>query len=201
MAIEDIVKKIISDAEQKVKQIINSYTEEAKKIISEKEKELKKKEITEKERIDRASENLKARTVQIAELELRKEILNEKQKIIEQVFEKAEEMIYTMPKEKYIEFIKNKLIQYIETGNEEIIVGEKDKEIITPTFIEELNKEVKAKLRENADLKISNEHTNIEKGVILKQGKIRINCSIKSLMKEAREKCEEKVVKILFKEK
>jgi len=201
MAVEDIVKKIISDAEKKAEEIINSHKKEADNIIAEKKKELKKKEAAEKERIDKEMESLKARTVQIAELELRKKILEEKQKLIQQVFEKVEEKIYKMPKEKYVDFIKNKIVQYIETGNEEIIVGNKDKDIITTALIDSLNKELKSKLQENGNLKISNEKADIEKGFILKQGKIRVNCSLDSILKEAREKCEEEVVKILYKEK
>ncbi|MBN1898659.1 MAG: V-type ATP synthase subunit E [Spirochaetes bacterium] len=201
MAVEDIVKKIITDAEQEAEKIIGSYKKQADKLLSQKKKELKKTQQESEEMIEREAENLKQRTFQIAQLEMRKKVLEEKQKIIENIFIKVKEKIYHMPKEAYLDFIKNKIISYIETGDEEIIVGKQDEDIITASFIESVNQDLKSKLREKTKLKISGEKTDMDKGFILKQGKIRINCSIETLMSEARERCKEDVVNALYKEK
>ncbi len=198
MAVEDIVKKIVSDAQKKAETIINSYKAEADKIIKEKTAELEKRRKEEKAKIKKEVESHKLRAIQIANLEMRKKILSEKQKLIQKVFQKAEDSVKNMPEKEYKEFIKNKIISFIETGNEEIIVGNQDKNIITNAFVEDLNNELKNKLREKANLKISTDKTEIDKGFILKHGKIRVNCSLDSFMKEAREESEEKVVQILF---
>jgi len=146
MAIQDIVKSIIDEANEKAEKIISEYQEKAKKLISEKKLELEKKKEVEIKKIDEEANNYKMRKLQIAELEARKKILEAKQKLIEKVFENVKEKFYKMPKNEYLNFIKNKIIKYTNTGEEEIIIGTDDKNIITSDFIENLTKELKEKL-------------------------------------------------------
>ncbi len=200
MAVEDIVKKIISDAEAKSDSIQQEYKKQSDEIKSQKTDELKQREISEKNRLDNEAEDHYKRLIQMAELEMRKEVLDLKQKLISDVFQKVEEKIISMPKEDYQEFIEAKIIEYIQTGEEEIVISKNDKERINNEFIESINKKLKDKLKEKGNLKLSKETADIKAGFLLKFDKIQYNSSLKSMLRELRDTSETEIVKKLFKE-
>ncbi len=200
MAVEDIIKKIIKDAEDKAESILLEYKRQADDIKAKKKNLLKGTEEAEKKKIEQDADNHYKRLVQMAELKMRKEVLDLKQKLITDVFQKVEERIVSMPKEDYQSFIEKKIIEYIQTGREEIIISENDKNRITEDFIDRLNKKLKEKLREEGSLKLSDESADIKAGFILKSGKIQYNSSLESMLRELREKGEAEIVKKIFKE-
>lgn len=200
MAVEDIVKKIIKDSEGKAESILLEYKKQADDIKEEKKSLLKGTEEAEKKKIEQDADNHYKRLVQMAELQMRKEVLDLKQKLITDVFQKVEERIVSMPKDDYQSFIEKKIIEYIQTGREEVIISENDKNRITEDFIEKLNKKLKEKLREEGDLKLSDKSADIKAGFILKSEKIQYNSSLESMLRELREKDEAEIVKKIFKE-
>ncbi|MDD5066003.1 MAG: V-type ATP synthase subunit E [bacterium] len=198
MALEDIVKKILSEAENEARQILDEARKEADKIIRENKQSLQDLEKKEKVRIDQESEEYRKRLVQMADLEMRKELLSLKQQLVADVFKIVEDRILSLPREDYQEFIANKIIEIIETGTEEIVLTEKDKERITPDFVEKINSRLKEKLREKGQLKIAGETIPIKGGFILRSEKVQYNNSVESILKELREKIEPDIVKKLF---
>ncbi|MBU1075646.1 MAG: V-type ATP synthase subunit E [Spirochaetes bacterium] len=200
MAVEDIIKKIISDAEEKAGTILKEYKEQADKLIAGQKQELEKKDTSEKKRIDQEAEDHYKRLIQMAELEMRKSILDLKQRLILDVFTKVEEKISSMPKEDYQKFIENKIMDYIQTGSEVVIISKNDKERITGDFIDMINKKLKDKLHQEGSLKLSKETAPIKAGFILKSDKIQFNSSLESMLRELREKSESEIVNKFFKE-
>lgn len=200
MAVEDIVKKIIKEAEEKAQSVMDEYKTEADKIKKEKKEWLKAFEDQEKEKIEQDADDHNKRLIQMAELEMRKDILDLKQKLITDVFLKVEDKILSMPKDDYQKLIENMIIKYIHTGDEEILISEHDKDRITSDFIDKINKKLKDKLKEEGKLKLSKEYANIKAGFLLKSDKIQYNSSLESMLRELREQSESEIVKKLFKE-
>ncbi len=200
MATNDIVKKIISDAEEKAESILAEYKKEADELKEKRKRELEKEKEESLKKIELEAENHKKRLIQMANLEIRKDILNFKQKMVEEVFKKVFESILQTPTDKYLEYIEKKIISAITTGDEKVIVGKKDKDRITIQFINEINKKLKEKLREEGKLSVAEEEADFEAGFILKGEKIQINNSIENVLKDLKERVESDIVNKLFKE-
>ena len=197
MTIKDINDKIISDAKIQAKKIIDQAEDNATNIIKKGEKEADnvKKAILYK--INQEASLKKGKILTEANLEARKTILLEKQKIMEDVFAKALESIVRLNNQDYLHFIKKLILDNIESGDETIFTGSLDKNKISKDFIEEINKELKTKGKKG-ELKLSTSHLPIKGGIIIGSGAIRKNISLGLLLKNIREELEMQISKLLF---
>ena len=197
MTIKDINNKIISDARIQAEKIIAQAEDNANNIIKKGEKETDniKNIILYKNKQEASLKKSKILTE--ANLEAKKTILFEKQKIIEDVFDKALESILKLSDKEYHSFIKKLILDNIEIGNETIFIGSSDQRKISESFIEDINKELKSK-GEKGELKLSASHLPIKGGVVIGSGKIRKNISLELLLKNVREESEMQISKNLF---
>lgn len=186
---ESYQKKILEikkEQEQKISSIFQSVSYE-QELIKEQIKEISKREIEEN----------KKRKLAIVYLELRKEILQVKQKIIEEIFKKAYQIIINLDLDKYLKLIKKLIKNNAETGEEEIVFSLNDKERISKTFIEEINQELK-KEGKRGNLILSNKNHQGEGFLLLYKDEKIINCTFKTIFDKIKEDLETKVSKILF---
>jgi V/A-type H+-transporting ATPase subunit E len=197
MTIKDINNKIISDARIQAEKIIAQAEDNANNIIKKGEKEADniKNVILYKNRQE--SFLKKSKILTEANLKAKKTILLEKQNIIEDVFDKALEIILKLNDREYHNFIKKLILDNIEIGDETIFIGSSDQRKISQSFIEDINKELKSK-GEKGELKLPASHLTIKGGVIIGSGKIRKNISLELLLKDVREESEMQISKILF---
>jgi len=197
MTIKDINDKIISDAKIQANKIIDQAEDNATNIMKKGEKEADnvKKAILYK--INQEASLKKSKILTEANLEAKKTILLEKQKIMEDVFAKALESIVKLSNQDYLHFIKKMILDNIESGDETIFTGALDKNKISKDFIEEINKELKTKGKKG-ELKLSTSHLLIKGGIIIGSGVIRKNISLELLLKNIREELEMQISKLLF---
>ncbi|MBA7551648.1 V-type proton ATPase subunit E [subsurface metagenome] len=197
MTIKDINNKIISDARIQAEKIITQAEDNANNIIKKGEKEANniKNAILYKNKQEASLKKSKILTE--ANLKAKKTILLEKQKIIEDVFDKALEIILKLNVKEYHNFIKKLILDNIEIGDETIFIGSSDQRKISESFIEDINKEIKSK-GEKGVLKLSTSYLPIKGGIIIGSGKIRKNISLELLLKDVREESEMQISNILF---
>ena len=86
------------------------------------------------------------------------------------------------------------LVESVETGTEEVIVGKADKGIIDSKVISAANK----KLGRKGNLTLSKTSGSMAGGFILRRGKVDLNLSFDGLVEHAREGLETEVAKLLF---
>ena len=89
------------------------------------------------------------------------------------------------------------ILDNVETGEETIFIDHLDRKKISKSFIEDINKELKAK-GEKDKLKLSTSYLPIKGGVVLGDSKIRKNISMEFLLKKIREELEIQLSKDLF---
>lgn len=197
MTIKDISEKIISDAKIQADKIIAQAEDNASNIIKKGRKEADniKKMILYK--INQESSLKKSKILTEANLESKKTILLEKQKIMEDVFGNSLESILKLDDKDYHNFIKKLILGNIEKGDETIFIGFPDKNRISKDFIQDINKELKAKGKKG-ELRLSNSYLPIKGGIIIGSGTIRKNISLELLLKNVREESEIQMSKILF---
>ena len=197
MTIKDISEKIISDARIQADKIIAQAKDNANNIIKKGKKEADNIKNVILYKYNQEASLRKSKILTEANLEARKIILSEKQKIIENVFNKASESILKLDVKDYRNIIKKMILNNIETGDETIFIDHSDQKKISESFIEDINKELKSK-GEKGELKLSTSYLSIKGGVVIGSGKIRKNISLEFLLKKIREELEIQISKDLF---
>jgi len=197
MTIKDINEKIISDAKIQADKIIAQAEDKANNIIKKGKKEADNIKNLILHRYNQEASLKKSKILTEANLEAKKIILSEKQKIIEDVFNKASESILKLEDKDYRNIIKKMILDNIETGDETIFIDHSDRDKISESFIEDINKELKSK-GEKRELKLSTSYLPIKGGVVIGSGKIRKNISLEFLLKKIREELEIQISKDLF---
>jgi len=197
MALEDILRKIEEDARREADKILSEARARAEEILHSAEQEAERIRENLLEEARREAQTHKSRLISMAQLDMRKEILQEKQNLIDQVFQIALERLLRMEDEEYRELIREMLKQVVEHGDEEIILCERDKPRISQGFIQALNKELESEGK-LGKLSIAEETGDFSGGFILRRGKIELNNSFDALLQAAKDEMRSELSQILF---
>lgn len=196
-SINNLTGKILEEAKVKKEEFIKEAKEDGKKILDKKTAEAK---IIEKNTIEKAKRESVIRRERIlsnAELKVRNEKLQSKQKIIEKVLEKSLEKLSSLSKEEYLYYIKERILNLPIDGDEKIIINLKDKLLITEDFINEINSEL-VKRGKLGGLSLSDETRDFKAGFILEKNGIEINNSFQALISSMKDELEYEVARVLF---
>ncbi len=194
------------EAEQVVEKILADARAEADKI----KKQADEKEAGEQDKLSQQLDDYKKQTgilaqqagkdekshiLAAARMNIAKEYLAEKRKILDEVFEQARQQLQNLPDEDYHTLIKKLLLEAVETGDEEVVVDTNEARI-SEELIKEINKQLSSDRKSN--LKLSDQRQDIGAGFILTRGKIKTNVSIGVLLDQARKELEIQLAKELF---
>lgn len=185
MALEDIIKKIKKETEEKIKEIKERSKKEIEKIEEEYKKEIEKKK---KEILDLAKENEEKRIescrIQLS-METKNLLLKKKNEILDEVYNKVLEKLSSLNENDYLKLILNLLKDCPENG--EIIPAKGKEKIIQKAILESRKK-----------IRLSHQSLPIKGGFIFTSEDLEIDNSFENLIKIIREKTEIEVAKILF---
>ena len=189
MSLEDIKKKIISDAEQKKSDLLEAAEKQSAAII-EQAKKLAKQYADEhaKSALSQA-ENLERGLVIDARRQLANEILARKRVRIEQTFTNAKAEFISSSN--YVEVMKSLVIKSISSKKEEIILGQNEK-ALDQKWLDSVNQ------ASSGSLTFSKEKGDFVGGVMLKEDDTAINITIDTLFSLLRENAEKPIADILF---
>jgi V/A-type H+-transporting ATPase subunit E len=193
MDAEQVISKILSDAQAEAVKIRHDAEEKEKAEQTQFDSQLKEYQTQTDELAKKAGEDKKSHILAAARMEIAKEFLAEKRKLLDDVFEKAQKQIETMPDNEYRQIMGKLMASAVETGDEEVAVDNNEKRI-NEEFIGEVNRQLGGK----GHLKLSGRRETIGGGFILARGKIKTNASIPVLLEEARKELETELAKELF---
>jgi V/A-type H+-transporting ATPase subunit E len=197
MEAEQVVEKILADAKTEAdkikKQAEDQDAAEQAKLTEQLDEYKKQTEILAK----KAGEDEKSHVLAAARMDIAKQYLAEKRKILGEVFEQARRQLQDLPDEEYRALIKKLILDAVETGDEEVVVDTKEKRI-DREFIKKINSELAS--GKKGDLRLSDQKQDIGAGFILKRGKIKTNVSMEVLLGQARKELEIELAKELFSE-
>ena len=185
MAIEDVIARITQSANDKKSEILREAEQEKNKIMSEWQKNAADFYEIERRKAEHDADNEKRSIVLARRLELRKELLSAKQKIIDDALQKAFEKMTKMPEKEYQSFLE-KLMKETAAGGEEVLCKKEDQSL--------LEKVIKSSGKK---VTLSKETREISGGFILKNGKIETNVSLETLFETKRNDLEQEVGKLL----
>lgn len=190
--VKNITSKILKDAEAGKENILAAAEEEKNKILSKKASSANEiaQEILQKAEADAKSK--KERVISSAKLKVRNNKLAAKQEIIDEVFEKSINKLTELSKEQFLNFVKNSILSMNLAGKQTLILNETGLKFVDDSFIDELNKEVKATIA------LSKTAGNFKGGFILENNGIEINSTYEALVSSLRDELEFEVAQVLF---
>lgn len=194
------------DAEQVIKKILSEANNEAAKIKAEADEKQAAEQSKLAEQLSeykkqsgilakKAAEEKKEHLLAAARMDIAKEYLAAKRKILDEVFEKAQEQMQSLHDDEYIRLMTKLMLDAVETGDEEVIVDKNEKRI-DQKFIKHINRELGPGFKGN--LRLADEKQNLGAGFILRRGKIKTNVSLDVLLERARKELEIELAKELF---
>jgi len=128
-------------------------------------------------------------------MNIAKEHLAEKNKILDEVFDQARQQLQSLPDEQYRRLVTNLILEAVETGDEEVIIDKEEKRI-DAALIDQVNSKLASDRKGN--LKLSEDKMPLGGGFILRRGKVKTNVSFDVLLSRARKELEIELAKELF---
>ncbi|TES92572.1 MAG: hypothetical protein E3J87_05130 [Candidatus Cloacimonadota bacterium] len=184
--------KILSDAKSDAEKIIK----EAKNRVSEILKQAEKRTKDIEQETKNISEDVKRRELERrlseARMASRVNLLQEKRKIIDSVFDEAKKRLLSLRKEEYITFISRMIKEEATGDNFSFILAEAD----VKKFGEGIFKEILEKL--NFKENVTFEKGGFEGGCILRKEKYEFNATMDTVLGRIKEQLESKLAKTLF---
>lgn len=188
-----VTEKILSDAQADAEKIKKEADEKETSEQAELAEQLDEYEKQTEVLAQKSGEERKMRLLAAARMEIAKDFLGEKRKILDEVFEQAKIQFTNLPDEEYRNVMAQLMKKATESGDEEVIIDKKEKRIN-----DKLINQVNQQLGNKGNLKLSKEKGNLGAGFILKRGKIKNNVSLQVLLEQARKELEIELAKELF---
>ena len=195
MGAEEVVEKILADARAEADKITKAADEKEAAEQAQLDEHLDEYKKQTEALAKKAGADKKAHLLAAARMDIAKEYLGKKRKILDEVFARAEKKLKGLPDKEYCELMENLMLEAVETGDEEVIVDKKETRI-DQNFIKQINRKLGPGYQGN--LRLSSEKQDIRAGFILRRGKIKNNVSLDVLLAQARKALEIELAKDLF---
>jgi V/A-type H+-transporting ATPase subunit E len=195
MDAEEVVEKILADAEADAEKIKKQADEKEAAEQAKFDEQLKEHKKQAKVLAEKLANEKKLHILAVARMDIAKERLAEKNKILDEVFDQARQQLQNLPDDQYRKLITTLMLDAVETGDEEVII-DKDEKRIDAALIEKVNSKLGSNRKGN--LKLSQEKMPVGGGFILRRGKVKTNVSFDILLSRARKELEIDLAKELF---
>ncbi|MGI6642805.1 MAG: V-type ATP synthase subunit E [Bacillota bacterium] len=198
MPLEEILKKIGDQSAQEASAILGEAREKAQRLV---------RDATEKAQATAAKLLEDAKTVTgrqmdiamaRAETERRQAVLQEKQNLVKETFDRALARLVAMPKDEYRTLLAGAIVRSSE-GAEEVILGSGDEEKLGPDFPDLVKAGLKAQGKSDS-IRFRYDNGLSGGGFILKHGGISLNVTFPAVLQRLSDELEIEAARILFQE-
>jgi len=135
--------------------------------------------------------------VNLATMEVKKQVLAFRQTLMEQTFDLALRRLADLPEGRYVDLLASLSLKAVRTGREQIIFSARDRGVYGKQVTIRVNEALRAS-RKEAALTMSEETRDMLGGVIVTDGQVETNCSLEALAAHARRTLTGPVAEILF---
>lgn len=189
---EKITARMKEDAARSLSELNAQTEQELRRIREESAARAEKERETAGGHAHLAAQERYERLCSAAEMETRKLTLSAKQKVLAETYDRALEILCSMPHEEYLSLLVRLLKAAGGKGDEKIALSAKDRDEMGETLVERANKEL------NAHYTLAGEAADIRAGLVLISEECDVNCSFETLLALSREKAERGAAKLLF---
>lgn len=194
--VANIIARILEESKQESEAIWQEYQAKTDEIKRQAELSAKASVLEIQKNAEADAAEHKRRGLAVAELEARKRALATRQALIDTAFEETLKALAVLDEGKYAEWIVKTVLEAAETGEETLLVAEKDRPLFTK-MLDKLNKSLAESGRKGA-LKLSPESGAFVGGMVLIGEYTEKNCTFETLLRLEREDIEAEVASILF---
>ena len=189
---EKITARMKEDAARSLSELNAQTEQELRRIREESAARAEKERETAGGHAHLAAQERYERLCSAAEMETRKLTLSAKQEVLAETYDRALEILCSMPREEYLSLLVRLLKAAGGKGDEKIALSAKDRDEMGETLVERANKEL------NAHYTLAGEAADIRAGLVLISEECDVNCSFEMLLALSREKTERGAAKLLF---
>ena len=189
---EKITARMKEDAARSLSELNAQTEQELRRIREESAARAEKERETAGGHAHLAAQERYERLCSAAEMETRKLTLSAKQEVLAETYDRALEILCSMPREEYLSLLVHLLKAAGGQGDEKIALSAKDRDEMGETLVERANKEL------NAHYTLAGEAADIRAGLVLISEECDVNCSFETLLALSREKTERGAAKLLF---
>lgn len=189
---EKITARMKEDAARSLSELNAQTEQELRRIREESAARAEKERETAGGHAHLAAQERYERLCSAAEMETRKLTLSAKQEVLAETYDRALEILCSMPREEYLSLLVRLLKAAGGKGDEKIALSAKDRDEMGETLVERANKEL------NAHYTLAGEAADIRAGLVLISEECDVNCSFETLLALSREKTERGAAKLLF---
>ena len=191
MALENIINRIMGDAEKKAQSFIDSQQEKADDITIEADKKIEAYRNKGEDKASNTAKSMNDVADVIVELEISKIELHKKRELIDKIFELALEKILKLPKAEYKKIILKNLDDL--RDGDVIILSEKEKGILLKKDIDEIAK------KKGIKVSLSSECNNNIAGIIIDRKSTVLDFNIETELENLKKEMESEILKGLYK--
>lgn len=187
-----LVERVIEKEKDALQKEINQVTEEAERKLEQKKQEAEAEKETRKNQIDsqlKQEYEIKQNTLTVQQ---RNQTLAAKQRILDQVFSDAADILHTLDQPTTQTFLENIFQQFEGQGEMELVLGERTKEKMNQDWLQNLSVE-------GTTIVVSDETIPNQSGAILKKQGIEYNFLFDDLLEDIRNDVIQPVSNQLFK--
>ena len=190
MSVEGIQARIIEDAKKQAGAIVEEAKKEAEAILKTGKSNAEEHFQRQADLLDERYRQNKERTILSKRLELRKKLLDARQRWMDTAFDEAYQALVGQDDREYRDLMVNLIAKVSSHKDEEIIFGKKGDKKILKEIVDRLNS------KSGGAYTLSKERRDFQWGFVLKRGSIETNMSIDSLFKYKRDDLEQKAWEI-----
>ena len=184
---ENIINKILSDADAKCAEILCAADASSQAIIDEAEKVIANDRAALEQRLQAITAERQRNRKATAELDAKKYTLSAKQQLISRCYELAYERLVKMSEAERLNLIGSLIEKHAEVG-ETVYVTQADAKGVTQMWLNGFEK----------DLKLGKKYLKADGGVVLEGDGYEKDLTLKSVIKYLREQTESKVADLLL---
>jgi len=129
----------------------------------------------------------------IARMEAKKALLSVKQEMVAKSFEQAQELLTSLPEEQYVAFLAKLAARASVSGDEEIVLNERDRAAVGEAVVKAANA-----LLKGGKLSLSERTGSFAGGLILSRGNVEANCTAELLVELCRGEMSVEIADMLF---
>lgn len=129
----------------------------------------------------------------IARMEAKKALLSVKQEMVAKSFEQAQELLTSLPEEQYVAFLAKLAARASVSGDEEIVLNERDRAAVGEAVVKAANA-----LLKGGRLSLSERTGSFAGGLILSRGNVEANCTAELLVELCRGEMSVEIADMLF---
>ena len=127
-----------------------------------------------------------------SQLACRQRVLAAKQDLIDEVFVRAAKALAALPQAEYIDLLAT-LAAENGSGDEELLLSAADRDAVGAAVVESANRK-----RAGAAFRLSEETRDTGGGLVLRRGRVELNCSFAEKLRQLRQEESSAVAKLLF---